>query len=78
MCAKSSEFSSDSGGGELVGVEWSFPGQAVVGDEGAGEAELGEGRNDDGGPAVGLFWGVDRGGGRSVKKNSVSGCMLVC
>mgnify|MGYP001826870116 CR=1 FL=1 len=60
VCAKSSKPSADADGGQSVGCEWSFPWEAEVLDEAAGEAELGEHGDDEGSPAVGLFWGAER------------------
>lgn len=49
----------DPGGGEPSRFRWGFPGQAKVGGEGAGKAELGERGDDDPGPAVGRFGVAD-------------------
>src|SRR5690606_23139930 len=54
---------SGAGGGDGGRGEVFFPGQPVVGDQVAGEADLGVGDGDDPGPRVGLFGGAwGRGG----------------
>jgi len=50
--------SSDAGGGEPAGFEPAFPGQSLVFDQAAGQAQLGVGGEDDPGPEVGLFGGA--------------------
>jgi hypothetical protein len=58
--AKSTKPPSDPRRGEPGGVAGAFPRQAVVGDETAGKPQLGVGRDDEPGPAVGLLWGAQR------------------
>jgi hypothetical protein len=57
---KSAKSPSDAGGGEPAGFALSFPGQAQVVDEAAGQAQLGVGGDDEPGPPVGLFGGAQR------------------
>src|SRR5260370_11435803 len=45
------EIGADAAGGEPAGIAAAFPGDAVVFGEGAGQAQLGEGRGDQPGPA---------------------------
>src|ERR1035437_1075266 len=58
--AESLKPSADARGCELGGVAESFPGQALVVDEPAGQAQLGVGGDDQPGPAVGLVGGLQR------------------
>ncbi len=61
--AKSTKPPADPRRGESGGVTRAFPGQAVVGNETAGQPQLGVGRDDEPGPAVGLLGCAQRRGG---------------
>jgi hypothetical protein len=60
--AKSAKPSADAAGGELAGLAGPFPGQALVVDVVAGQAQLGVGGDDEPGPTVGLLGGAQRRG----------------
>jgi len=55
------EIAADAAGGEPAGLVAAFPGQAVVEGECAGQAQLGDGGDDDPGPAGELGGGAQGG-----------------
>jgi hypothetical protein len=60
-CGQAGEIPVDAAGGEPAGLAGAFPGVAVIGGEGAGEAQLGDGGDDDPGPAGELGGGAQGG-----------------